>query len=163
MAKAIGDFYGSQLAEVVLPILLFWGLFGIVVLIFSAGASPRLSMAARAGVGVMYLSIAGSMVFEEYLPAWPRLTPGARWTMGIGLGIILAGSAVVLAGGVLLSRRLLDRMGRAIAKSPRPEQSPRLLGRFALMAGGFALIFFGASLYHENRFPLAWFWGWFGL
>jgi hypothetical protein len=32
-----------------------------------------------------------------------------------------------------------------------------------VMALGFAMIFLGASLYHDTRFPLAWFWQWFGI
>lgn len=129
MTRAIGDFYASPLAEVVLPLLLMWGLFGIVVLIFAVNASPRLLLVARAGIAVLYLSVAGSMVFEEYLPAWPRMAPGSRWTMGIGLGIIFAGSAVFLAGGIALARSLLDRMAWAIdtagRKGRRRKTSPQ--------------------------------------
>jgi hypothetical protein len=77
-------------------------MFGFVIQILIINAPIRLV--------VLYLSIAGSMIFEELLPGWEGSAPVSRRTKPVGMGVTFLGAAVFVGGGILLARGGLDWM-----------------------------------------------------
>lgn len=180
MLRTIYDFIASDYYEPVNRLVLAWGLISIAMLVLGRARTGWTRIVAWAGIVALAASLLVSMIFEDFLPGLETGRTGAA--NAIGLAGILLGLLMFVYGGYRFVRDTFGRIDSAAKlRFGRRRKGARTQGLYEIepvpvrgwvgiwgpsllwMAGGFALIVIGASLNNQNRFPLAWFWGWFGL
>ena len=179
MLEAIYRFIDSDYYDPVNLVAVVWGLFSLVMLLLGLALTPGRKVLAWTGIVAMVASIVFSMVFEDFLPGLQSGRTG--WLNAVGMATILAGTVVLAGGGYVFARDTFGRLNiaflplfgrgwrdavekvRADARVPARAWLTLWRRGLTIMAGGFLLIVVGASLNNDDRFPLAWFWGIFGI
>lgn len=126
------------------------GLFSILALLLGFAATRRAKVLAWSGVGVLLLSVAVSMLFEEILPVWPTLAAARRLPFALSFGGFVAFLVIfVYAGRKLIQGGLFTYFPQLFKSSPHRSEAVRALRPGVLWFGVSAAVFVVSLLgYH---------------
>jgi len=132
------------------------GMAGILALLLGFAASRRARVMAWTGVGVLLLSVAVSMLFEEILPVWPTLPAARRLPFALSFGGFMAFIVIfIYAGRRLIQGGLFTNFPLLFKGGPRRAEAAAALRPGATWFGVSAAVF-SVSLLAYHGLDVIW-------
>ncbi len=118
------------------------GLASIIAILFGIAASRRAKALAWSGVGLLVLSVAVSMLFEEILPVWPTLAAARRLPYALSFaGFLVFIVLFIYSGYRLINGGLYTYFPLLFRRGPDRAEAVRALRPGALLFCASAAVF----------------------